>query len=162
MSDTVTFRHHTLEIPMLSTEDRIIHCLQALVKAVRADKSLESTNTQMLAIESLWAIFKPPASTNSERRTSHTNQQMDTPLSPPPRVDNLPNSRQEDWIAPPKVANNTPTLPIMVAAPRVPVIQPCPIIIPQTNQPIAHHTRSSAKALVVIKVTLDASWTQFI
>jgi uncharacterized tellurite resistance protein B-like protein len=43
-SDTVTFRHHTLEILILLTEDRVIHFLQALVKAVRADKSLDSTN----------------------------------------------------------------------------------------------------------------------
>ena len=140
MSDRVTFRHHMLEIPTLLTEGPIIHCLRVLVKAVRADKSPDSTNEQMLAIESLRAIFKPPASTNSKHMTSDTNQQMDTPLAPPPRVANQPNIRQEDWIPPPRVDNNTPTLPMTVAVPRIPVIQPFSTIILQTNQPIAHCT----------------------
>ena len=72
--DTVTFRHHKLEIPTLSTGDRIIHCLQALVKAVRANKSPDSTNEQMLAIEILQAIFKPPASINTKSAYQSANE----------------------------------------------------------------------------------------
>jgi len=38
-------------------EDRIIHCLCALYKAVRQDITPDSTHAQLLAIESLRAIF---------------------------------------------------------------------------------------------------------
>jgi hypothetical protein len=51
--DTVTFQYHGLKILEKTPEECIIHCLQVLVKAVQADKSLDSTNEQMLAVESL-------------------------------------------------------------------------------------------------------------
>jgi hypothetical protein len=37
VSNTVIFRHHTLTLPALTKEDRIIHCLCALTTEIRAD-----------------------------------------------------------------------------------------------------------------------------
>jgi hypothetical protein len=53
ISDTVVFQHPTLSVPTLSTTDRIIHCLRALTIAVRADRTPDSCNAQLLAVESL-------------------------------------------------------------------------------------------------------------
>jgi len=39
VSDTVVFQHPTLDMPTLTTEDRIIHCLRALTIAIRADRT---------------------------------------------------------------------------------------------------------------------------
>jgi hypothetical protein len=99
---------------------RQIHRLQALVAAVRAYKFPDNTYKQMLAIESLRAICKPPAITNIKITTSPTNQQMDTPLAPPLRVANLPNMQQEDWTPPPRVANSPQAPSVTVVVPRVP------------------------------------------
>jgi len=45
--------------PILTPKDRIIHCLRALTKAIQADITQDSTHAQLLAIESLRAIFTP-------------------------------------------------------------------------------------------------------
>jgi hypothetical protein len=57
ISDTVVFQHPTLSVPTLTTTVRIIHCLRALTIAVRADRTPDSCNAQLLAVESLRAIF---------------------------------------------------------------------------------------------------------
>jgi hypothetical protein len=37
VSDTVTFQHPTMDLPTLTTEDQIIHCLQALTTDIHAN-----------------------------------------------------------------------------------------------------------------------------
>ena len=53
VSDTIIFRHQTLNLPFLTAEDCIIHCLSALTTAIRANQSPTRTDEQLLAIESL-------------------------------------------------------------------------------------------------------------
>ena len=50
-SDTVIFRHHTLTLPALTTEDSIIHCLCALTTAIQSDRTPAKTDDQLLAIK---------------------------------------------------------------------------------------------------------------
>jgi hypothetical protein len=88
VSDTVIFRHHTLTLPAITTEDRIIHCLCALTTAIQADRTPTRTDDQLLAIESLRSIFStlqhpPDASTP---RVAAQLQQPSTPPATPPRV----------------------------------------------------------------------------
>ena len=59
INDTVVFQHPTMACPILTPEDRIIHCLRALTKAIQADVTPDSCREQLLAIESLRAIFTP-------------------------------------------------------------------------------------------------------
>ena len=119
ISDTVVFQHPTLSVPTLTTTDRIIHCLRALTIAVRADRTQDNCNAQLLAVESLRAIFDKAPSTTPQT-TTPSQPVHSAPLTrvivasvPAPRVD----------AAPPRV----------IAAPNPPSIM----------QPIAHRTRSN-------------------
>jgi len=124
VSDTVLFHHHTLEIPTLTTKDCIIHCLQALVTAVRLDKTPNSTNKQRLALESLRAILTPS-----------TADQINDDIIPQP---NATSPRVATNASSPRVASNTPSP--RVAAQLRPGVSPT---IPAfASQPIAHWMRA--------------------
>ena len=136
ISDTVVFQHPTLSVPTLTTTDRIIHCLRALTIAVRADRTPDSCNAQLLAVESLRAIFNLKYSTPS---TPNVGLTPDTTHAPPP------NTQVARQAAPPRVSVTQPALPRVVATlprvaapPRVTAL-PTP---PTDTQPIAHRTRS--------------------
>jgi len=51
VSATVIFRHHTLTLPALTTEDSIIHCLCALTTAIQANRTPTKKDDQLLAIK---------------------------------------------------------------------------------------------------------------
>ena len=134
VTDTVVFQHPTMACPMLSPEDRIIHCLRALTRAIRADRSPDSTQAQLLAIESLRAIFTPAQ--QSPSGIARTNTEDRPPALP----------------VPPRVAAPAPR----VAAPLPRVAAPGTRFgaTPQPSQPIAQRTRSClANALMVSPVS---------
>jgi hypothetical protein len=83
VNDTVVFQHPTLACPTLTPEDRIIHCLRALTKAIQADFTWDSCHEQLLAIESLRAIYTP----NKMTPTTILAVNRALPVGPPPRVD---------------------------------------------------------------------------
>ena len=56
ISDTICFRHPTFAIDVPSTEDRIVHGLRALTKAL-AGKSFATTEAQLTAIQNLRDII---------------------------------------------------------------------------------------------------------
>jgi len=139
VSDTVIFQHHTLNLPVLTAEDCIIYCLRALTTAIRANRSPTRMDEQLLAIESLRAIFSniqhPPA---VQQRTTPPSApapapRMLTPASTP-RVSALPQKL-------PRVLSNPPpttTAPPMLA----PRLQPS-----ADTRLIALRTRSHGVAL---------------
>jgi hypothetical protein len=137
ISDTVIFRHHTLTLPSLSTEDRIIHCLRALTTAIQADRTPTKTDNQLLAIERLRAIFStlqhPPDVPSPRVPTLH-------PLAPSPRVIPL-QPHSPPTVAPPRVQAE-PAPPSIASQGR---IRP-----PSDNRPIALRTRSQNNALSAI------------
>ncbi len=150
ISDTVVFQHPTLSVPTLSTTDRIIHCLRALTIAVRADRTPDNCNTQLLAVESLRAIFD-----NHNTPTPDTTQAL-PPTTQIARPATLPRVNGTQPTAPRVVA----TLPrVAVAPPRVAAIQHPP----SDTQPIAHRTRSrhtntnsiAASAHAALRVTFS-------
>jgi len=61
VNNTVVFQHPTLACPILTPEDRIIHCLRALTKAIRQDITPDSTHAQLLAIK-----YSEPSSARSQ------------------------------------------------------------------------------------------------
>jgi hypothetical protein len=128
--DTVVFQHPTLSCPELSPEDRIIHCLRALTKAIKSDRSPDSTQAQLLAIESLRAIFTPSRPAPTAIISTSTAIPSPPIAAPRPRV----------AVAPPRVPAALPR--VGVNPPRVPAYAPHPSA-PSTIQPIAHRTRSS-------------------
>ena len=115
VSNTVIFRHHTINLPVLTAEDRIIHCLRALTKAIRANRSPTRTDKQLLAIESLQAIF-------SNLQNPPEIQQITTPPSVPapaprvltpapnPRVSTLPQQLPRVLSSPPTTITTPPML----------------------------------------------------
>ena len=152
ISDTVVFQHPTLSVPTLSTTDRIIHCLWALTIAVRADRDRtpDNCNAQLLAVESLRAIFD-----NHNTPTPDTTQAL-PPTTQIARPATLPRVNGTQPTAPRVVA----TLPrVAVAPPRVAAIQHPP----SDTQPIAHRTRSrhtntnsiAASAHAALRVTFS-------
>ncbi len=139
VSDTVIFRHHTLNLPVLTAEDRIIHCLRALTTAIRADCSPTRMDKQLLAIKSLRAIFSniqdPPAI------QQHTT--APSAPAPPPRV-LTPEST-------PRVSALPQQLPRVLSEPPTTITAP-PMLTqrlqpPADTQPIALRTRSHGVAL---------------
>jgi hypothetical protein len=132
ISDTVIFRHHTLTLPAITTEDRIIHCLCALTTAIQADRTPTKTDDQLLAIESLRAIFSTlqhPQDAAAPRVETPL-PLSSTPSATPPRVQSLPRVHIE------------PTTPF---AP--PLIAPLHIRPPSDDSPIALRTRARCTAL---------------
>jgi len=132
VSDTVTFWHHTLENPTLTTEDHIIHCLRALVTAVQLDKTPDSTNKQRLSLESLQAILALPAANQQHTDGSGvTDIYIPTSQRVRPLITNDATS--------PRVANNATSLRVAFhhSRPSLP-----PTILKPTSQPISHQTRS--------------------
>jgi hypothetical protein len=139
VSDTVIFQHQTLDLPFLTAEDRIIHCLRAPTTAIRVNQSPTRTDEQLLAIESLRSIFSNLQHPQAlEQRTtapsaSASDPRVITPESTP-RVIALPPQL-------PRVLNESPTTcttPPMLA----PRLQP-----PSDTQPISRRTRSHGVAL---------------
>ena len=132
ISDTVIFRHHTLTLPAITTEDRIIHCLRALTTALQADRTPTRTDDQLLAIESLRAIFStlqyPPDA--SAPRVGTQLPLPSTPPATPPRVQALPRVHGE------------PTTPF--APPHMAPLHTSP---PSDDNPIALRTRARCAAL---------------
>ena len=123
ISDTVVFQHPTLSVPTLTTTDRIIHCLRALTIAVRADRTTDNCKEQLLAVESLRAIFNTtlPSPTVHPIQPSRVNITHPTVNVPLPRVNASPPRVNA---SPPRVASSPPT--------------------PTTSeQPIAHRTRTN-------------------
>ena len=142
VSDTVIFRHHTLSLPSLTTEDRIIHCLRALTTAIQADRTPTRTDDQLLAIESLRAIFSTLQHPPDLQFPAQSPRVPSTPtLAPSPRViPILPHS------------TTTVALPRMHAEPTAPSAPPHiashrRIRPPSDDTPIAHRTRSHHNAL---------------
>jgi len=144
ISDTVVFQHPTLSVPTLTTTDRIIHCLRALTNAVRADKTPDNCNAQLLAVESLRAIFDLKFNTPPTPNTT---------LAPQPTTQIAPNQiarqRVQTQIAHqatlPRVGVTQPTAPRVGASlPRVGVAPPRVATLqnpPTDMQLIAHRTR---------------------
>ncbi len=134
VSDTVTFQHPTLDLPTLTTEDGIIHCLQALTIAICADCTHDNCQAQLLAVENLQAIFKaqpPPVGAAPPATAPRVTQQ---PPTSPPRV----------------IQAAPPASPPMVMQPALRVIaRPPPQAVhnPSPHQPIAHCTQSTNTAL---------------
>ena len=85
VSDTVTFQHPILDLPALTTEDQIIHCLQALTIAIRADCTHNNCQTQLLAIESLRAIFNAHPSSVGATPPATAPRVIQKPPALPPR-----------------------------------------------------------------------------
>ena len=81
--DTVIFQHPTLSVPTLTTTDRIFHCLRALTVAIRADGTQDSCRAQLLAVESLQAIFNTPS---TPTKPPVTPRMQDTTPTSAPRV----------------------------------------------------------------------------
>ena len=139
VSDTVIFRHHTLTLPALSTEDRIIHCLRALTAAIQADHTPTKTDDQLLAVESLRAIFSTlqhPPDVPSPRVLTTPNPE------PPPRVSPSLRPIATPSKAPPSIhaePSSSPAPPTITSQRR---IQP-----PSDPRPIASRTRSQNTAL---------------
>ena len=150
ISDTVVFQHPTLSVPTLSTTDRIIHCLRALTIAVRADRTPDSCNAQLLAVESLRAIFD-----------KHNTPTPDTTQALPPTTQIArPATLPRVSVTQPTAPRVVPTLPRVVAAPpRV----AAPRNLPTDIQPIAHRTRArsanansiTASAHAALRVTFS-------
>jgi hypothetical protein len=140
VSDTVVFQHPTLSVPTLTPTDRIIHCLRALTIAVRADRTPDSCNAQLLAVESLRAIF------NTSSPQSLPPNQCVHPV-PPPRVSNQP-------VTAPTISTLFPR--VIASPPRVAATP-----TPSTNmQPIAHRTRSNRENANGIAASAQATqWT---
>ena len=136
VSDTVTFQHHTLAIPTISPKDRIIHCLRSLVTAVRQDKSPDSANEQLKAIESLRSIFTPNPTCTPNHQPARVLPALPPRVRPvsPPQV--LPDS-------PPRVLPNSP--------PRVACIPPRGT---PAHQPIARRTRSYGVTMASVTFSL--------
>ncbi len=130
VSDTVVFQHPTLDMPTLTTEDRIIHCLRALTIAIRADRTHDNCHAQLLAIESLRAIF------NSSTPTSVPSALLPSPPASSPRVLAPPASSPRVLVPTPPSSPPGPVQRMPAPEPRVlmPNISP--------SQPIAHRTRS--------------------
>ncbi len=128
VTDTVTFQHPTLSIPTLTTTDCVIHCLQALTVAIQADRTPDNCHAQLLAVESLRAIFNPPRA-----------RPLPTSYASPPRVG-----------APlPRV----PTTPLPTSHASIPrVVSPIPQI--PTAQPIAHCTHSQLELANAVTFSL--------
>ena len=146
ISDTVVFQHPTLSVPTLTTTDRIIHCLRALTVAVRADKTPDNCHAQLLAIESLRAIFNfnQPAPLSPPSVPISTNPDIPAPS---PRVSLIdPPSLSKEPTSPPRVPELRPRMP--ESLPRVPTPTPSPTTeraLPLNSQPIAHRTRSNLR-----------------
>jgi len=135
VNDTVVFQHPTMACPTLTPEDRIIHCLRALTKAIQADVTWDSCHEQLLAIESLRAIFTPCEMTP----TAILAVNGALPVGPPPRVD-MPLQQ---------VVETTP--PVPTPPTRVTPVGPR-FGSSTTDQPIAQRTRrciANANALAV-------------
>jgi hypothetical protein len=135
VNDTVVFQHPTMSCPTLTPEDRIIHCLRALTKAIQADVTWDSCHEQLLAIESLRAIFTPREMTPTDILAVCGA----LPVGPPPRVD-MPLQYVVET-SPPVPAPPTRVAPV---GPRFGAST--------SNQPIAQRTRrciSNANALAV-------------
>ena len=131
VSDTVVFQHPTLSVPTLTTTDRIIHCLRALTVAIRADRSKENCHAQLLAVESLRAIFNsppPPLHTPPIRADSNTSHASPARVSVPP-----PMAAPRVVEQPPRVAN---------------------VPDPPPWQPIAHRTRTNRANADTIALTV--------
>ena len=123
VSDTIVFQHPTMDIPTLSTADRIIHCLRALTIAIRSDNTPDKCHSQLLAIESLRAIFSDP--------TPAPPTTTPLPATPPRVATPAPSPRVVAPTSPPRA-----TAPAL--SPRVVPTAPSP-----SYQPIAHRTRAS-------------------
>ena len=87
VTDTIVFQHPTMACPILLTKDRIIHCLRALTTAIRADRSPDRTHAQMLAIESLRAIFTPAQLMPTAIVSTNTSVITPAPPAQLPRVE---------------------------------------------------------------------------
>ena len=145
ISDTVVFQHPTLSVPTLTTTNRIIHCLWALTIAVRADRTPDSCNAQLLAVESLRAIFN----SNLNRPTPDNTQAL-PPTTQIARQATLPRVSVTQPTAPRVVA----TLPrVAVAPPRVAALHNPPTDI----QLIAHRTRLNRDNANSIAVSAHAA-----
>jgi hypothetical protein len=132
VSNTIIFRHHTLSLPALTTEDRITHCLCALTTAIQADRTPTKTDDQLLAIKSLRAIFStlqhPPDV--SSPRLGKLLPKSTTPQAASTRGPTLPRVHIEP---------TAPATPPPMAAQR---IRP-----PSDDRPIALRTRAQCNAL---------------
>jgi len=115
VSDTVIFRHHTLTLPSLTTEDRIIHCLRALTTAIQADRTPTRTDDQLLAIKSLQANF----STLHLQFPEQSPRVSTSPtLGPSPRVPSTPTLAPSPRVIPVRPhSTTTVTLPRVHAEP---------------------------------------------
>ncbi len=126
ISDTVRFCHHTLTVPNLTAEDKIIHALQALTTAM-AHSAPSATGAQLQAIAALRDIFRNYAST------------LPTPELARPRVDTPPLTTQ----APPRVvATCQPEDQPWTVVPT----QPRRMQTPRAQAPIATRTRACLAA----------------
>jgi hypothetical protein len=99
ISDTVRFRHHTLTVPNLTAEDKIIHALRALTTAI-AHNAPSETGAQLQAIAALRDIFRNYANTSPAPEL--TQPRVDTPpplttQAAPPRVVATGQPEDQPW-----------------------------------------------------------------
>ena len=174
-SDTVKFRHSYISIPTLSTEDRIIHGLQVVARALTG-AAPPTIISQVDAIANLWDIFKSwhllaplacrPTHTPMPGHPSVSTHEPPRVISLPPPTPSPPQLPIPSGTPPPRPASSmlllpAPAMPCFQATPQwlnfsgAPspwvVIQPQhPLPLPPqvfpTWKPISHCTRSRAPA----------------
>jgi hypothetical protein len=175
ISDTGKFHHSYLSFFAPSTEDRIIHGLQVVARALTGAASPTSIS-QVDAIANLWDIFKswcllaPPAFQPTCNlmpcRPSVPTYEPPRVISPPPPTPSPPLLPIPSWTPPPRLAASTLLSPAPVpppfqatprwlnfsgaSSPRV-VIEPWqplplpPLVLPACK-PISHFTNSRLPA----------------
>ncbi len=101
ISDAIKFRHHYLPSPELSTEDKLLHAVQAINNTL-ARSSAASNDEQLAAIKALRTIlhgYKQPQPLQGM-------QQQPLPGVPPP----LPTAHPLPWVprTPPTLVSQPP------------------------------------------------------
>ena len=144
ISDTVRFRHHTLTIPDLSAEDKIIHALQTLTHSMTGAPTA-STDDQLMAIASLRDIFRNYA------KAAPPPTHPDAPPQPLPRVGSTAPTRADP------TDTQRPQLPRVIAPPtegwsvvstrRNPTATPTGPVATRTRSRLTDATRNAFAAL---------------
>ncbi len=168
ISDTVEFRHSYLSVPAPSTEDKIIHGLQVVTRALTGAPPPTSIS-QVEAITNLrdilesWRLIASPSHQplwsplpGRPRMPTHEPPRV---VSPSPPTPSHPSSASPSWSPPPRPASSTYQSPPQlqplfratprrldfmtgVPSPRVESIPQLPLPIPQpmlpAREPVAH------------------------